>query len=197
MSRASLAQSGTVCLLAGLFAIAHAAPLASQGAPQEDSANPAYRRLNEEIVRYLAIHTDLRAEVPGPIPDSTALELNEASDTLYFAIRRARPGGRQGDFFDADATRLIRQRLRDALRAPTVAAALAAIDDEKPPVVDPNIYLRYPTEHEMATMPASLLRVLPRLPVELEYRIVGEHLVLRDVKAAMIVDYIAGALPRK
>jgi hypothetical protein len=35
------------------------------------------------------------------------------------------------------------------------------------------------------------------LPGELEYRIVGDNLVLRDVKAALILDYIAGAVPRK
>jgi hypothetical protein len=35
------------------------------------------------------------------------------------------------------------------------------------------------------------------LPAELEYRIVGEHLVLRDVKAAMLLDYIPNAVPRK
>jgi hypothetical protein len=58
-------------------------------------------------------------------------------------------------------------------------------------------YLRFPAANEMATMPPSLLRALPPLPVELEYRLVGEHLVLRDVKAAMILDYIPNAVPRR
>jgi len=164
---------------------------------QGDLDNTAYRHLNEEIARYLAIHTDLRSEVPGPVPDSSARELNDASDMLFNAIRRARPRARQSDFFDADATRLITQRLRDALRSPSAAAALAGIDDERPAALRPQTYLRFPVANEMATMPPSLLRVLPRLPAELEYRIVGEYLVLRDVKAAMILDYIPNAVPRQ
>jgi hypothetical protein len=165
---------GFVSLVAGLVLAATAAPLARQPAVvPDDSANPAYRHFNEEIARYLAIHTDLRAEVPGPVPGSSAQQLTAASDMLFNAIRRARPNGRQGDFFDAGA------------------------DDEVPPMLKPDIYLRFPAENEMASMPPSLLNVLPRLPAELEYRIVGEHLVLRDVKAAMLLDYIPNALPRK
>jgi hypothetical protein len=189
---------GFVSLVAGLVLAATAAPLARQPAVvPDDSANPAYRHLNEEIARYLAIHTDLRAEVPGPVPGSSAQQLTAASDMLFNAIRRARPNGRQGDFFDADALRLIRQRLLDALKTPSVAAAVAGADDEVPPMLKPDIYLRFPAENEMASMPPSLLNVLPRLPAELEYRIVGEHLVLRDVKAAMLLDYIPNAVPRK
>jgi hypothetical protein len=188
---------GLVCVFASFWA-ATATPLVVHGTVRQGApADAAYKHLNDEIARYLAIHTDLRAEVPGPVPNSTARELNDASDTLFNAIRRARPRGRQGDFFDADATRLITQRLRNALRTPNVAAALAGIDDEQPAVVKPDVYLRFPSENEMASMPPSLLRLLPPLPAELEYRIVGEDLVLRDVKAAMILDYIPKALPRR
>lgn len=186
-----------VCLFAGLLVAATDAPLAGHRAGRQDQDSAAYRHLNEEIARYLAIHTNLRNEVPGPVPNSSARELNTASDMLANAIRRARPRGRQGDFFDADATRLIIERLRAALKSPNAAAALAGIDDERPAAVRPQIYLRFPAENEMATMPPSLLRALPPLPAELEYRLVREHLVLRDVKAAMILDYIPNAVPRQ
>ena len=48
----------------------------------------------------------------------------------------------------------------------------------------------------MATMPPSLLAALPQLPKELEYRIIGKYLVLRDVDAALILDFIPAAVPR-
>ena len=189
---------GSMALLAGLLVVATVAPHASHRAlRQDDPANAAYRHLNAEIARYLKIHTDLRAEVPGPVPKSTAGELNEASDMLANAIQRARPRARQGDFFDADATHRITERLRNVLRTPNAKAAVAGIDDERAAVLKLQIYLRFPVENEMATMPPSLLQALPRLPSELEYRIVGEDLVLRDVKAAMILDYIPKAVPRK
>lgn len=195
MARTHVASIG---LLAGFLVVATVAPHAGHRAlRQDDPAHAAYRHLNAEIARYLKIHSDLRAEVPGPVPNSSSRELNEASDMLANAIQRARPGGRQGDFFDADATRRIIERLRDVLRTPNAAAAVAAIDDERAAVLKLQIYLRFPMENEMATVPPSLLQALPRLPAELEYRIVGEDLVLRDVKAAMILDYIPKAVPRK
>jgi hypothetical protein len=155
------------------------------------------RHFEEAVKRHLALHERLRSEVPGPAVNSSARELNLSSDQLAAAIRRARPRAAQGDFFDAEATRAIRQRIKEALSPPTSTIDLQAIDDEEPAAVQPRVYLQFPAASEMATMPPSLLAVLPRLPAELEYRIVGEYLVLRDVKAALILDYIAGAIPRK
>jgi hypothetical protein len=40
-----------------------------------------------------------------------------------------------------------------------------------------------------------LLRKLPDLPPELEYRIVGRSLILRDVKANLIVDILRDVVP--
>ena len=61
----------------------------------------------------------------------------------------------------------------------------------------PTVHLRFPVAAPMATMPPSLLAALPPLPKGLEYRIVGEYLVLRDVEAALIIDFIPAAIPRK
>ena len=41
-------------------------------------------------------------------------------------------------------------------------------------------------------MPPSILLNLPKLPEELEYRFVGPHLILHDVNANLIVDFIPG-----
>jgi hypothetical protein len=47
----------------------------------------------------------------------------------------------------------------------------------------------------MTTVPTVLLDALPPLPRELEYRFVGTTLVLRDIEAALILDYATGVLP--
>ncbi|HKT11053.1 MAG TPA: hypothetical protein VJW77_04430 [Terriglobia bacterium] len=44
------------------------------------------------------------------------------------------------------------------------------------------------------TTPPSLLLNLPKLPAELEYRVVQHDLVLHDVKANLVVDYVPGAI---
>lgn len=162
-----------------------------------DPDQAAFRSFNDAVARYVKLQQRIRTEVPGLVPNSTAKELTDASDRLAAAIRRARPRAVQGEFFDKEATRVIRQRISDELRSPSSTVAIESIDDESRPVVRPSIHLRFPEASEMATMPPSILRLLPPLPGELEYRIVGEYLVLRDIGAGLIVDFIPGAVPRK
>jgi hypothetical protein len=45
------------------------------------------------------------------------------------------------------------------------------------------------------SVPPSVLKALPALPKELEYRIAGNTLALRDSRANMVVDYLPNALP--
>ena len=54
----------------------------------------------------------------------------------------------------------------------------------------------YPSELPLSTVPYPLLSVLPPLPAELEYRIVGPDLVLLDIDAQMVVDVLRNAVPR-
>jgi hypothetical protein len=46
----------------------------------------------------------------------------------------------------------------------------------------------------LSTVPPNVLAALPQLPEALEYRVVGKHLILRDVKANIIVDFIPNAV---
>jgi hypothetical protein len=43
-------------------------------------------------------------------------------------------------------------------------------------------------------MPPSVLLRLPKLPKGLEYRFVGKHLILYDMKANLIVDIFRNAV---
>ena len=57
------------------------------------------------------------------------------------------------------------------------------------------VNMTYPSTLPLVTVPAKLLRVLPQLPEQLEYRILGRHLILRDVKANIVVDFVRDAVP--
>jgi hypothetical protein len=58
-------------------------------------------------------------------------------------------------------------------------------------------YSRFPVDGPLATMPPSVLEVLPPLPEFLEYRFVGNDLILRDRDARLVLDWIKGAVPTK
>ena len=149
------------------------------------------------IADYMKLRQRLRSEITGPVPGSTAIDLNRASDALAAAIQRARSGAREGSIFRVPVSIVFKRRVDEVVRLDNLGPTLADIDDEAPTIKTPAIHLRFPSASQMATMPPSLLAALPELPKELEYRIVGQYLVLRDVDAALILDFIPAAVPRK
>jgi hypothetical protein len=55
----------------------------------------------------------------------------------------------------------------------------------------PRVNEPYPAMSPLGTFPPLLLGALPRLPDDLEYRFMGRHLIMRDTKANLIVDYLS------
>ena len=53
----------------------------------------------------------------------------------------------------------------------------------------------YPENEPLSTVPPNVLMTLPPLPEDIEYRFVGRHVILRDARANLIVDYVANAIP--
>ena len=89
-------------------------------------------------------------------------------------------------------------RIRDVIRkdwARRSAADRAGLAEDMPPGAVADINATYPSTLPLATFPASLLAALPPLPEEIEYRFVGRHLILRDVKANIIIDVLRNVLP--
>ena len=52
----------------------------------------------------------------------------------------------------------------------------------------------YPSDTPLPTTPPQVLMNLPKLPEQLEYRIVGKNLIIRDVEANIIVDFVPNAI---
>jgi hypothetical protein len=44
-------------------------------------------------------------------------------------------------------------------------------------------------------VPPNVLAALPTLPKDIDYRFVGKHLILRDTRANLIVDYMLNVMP--
>jgi hypothetical protein len=188
-----------VTLLKWLVAAAAAGLLAwpafAQPAPDRSEAS-ALREFDAAIAGYLDLRRRLLAETSGPAANSTAAQITQASDALAAAIQRARRGARQGDIFSIPVSEVFKRRIAGILQREDLAQVFANIDDEPPTVKSPAIHLRFPGAAQMATMPPSLLAALPTLPEALEYRVVGNALVLRDAAAGLIIDLIPAAVPR-
>jgi hypothetical protein len=194
-------QATTVLAIAICSILGGQALLLAALNPQTSAALPAeaaaVKQFDQAIATYMALRNKLRTEVAGPVKDSTASQVNNASDALAGAIQRSRQDARVGTIFAAPVATMIKRRIADTVRDEHLATVLSKIDDDEQASLAPKVHLRLPVSAQMATMPPSLLKVLPVLPKELEYRILGKNLVIRDVDASLILDYIPLAVPRQ
>ena len=181
-------------LLAAQSSPPRAVELQAAATASADAA--AMKQFDDAVARYVALRQGLSTEVRGPVKNSSSAELNGASDALAAAILRARKDAHVGSIFTKPAAAVITRRIAAVVRNERLAGVLASIDDDGSAGPPPQLHLRLPVTAQMATMPPALLSVLPPLPKTLEYRILGRYLVLRDVDASLIIDYIPAAVAR-
>jgi len=146
---------------------------------------------NGRVQKYVEEHRRLEATLP-PIPtDATPQQIDAHQRALEKLIQRERlKGGKPGDFFDKDTRALFRRHLNVAFSGPDGADAKAEIMDEYPGPVNVVINGRYPDTIPLSTVPPKALQLLPPLPEELEYRFIGDRLILLDVHAHIVIDAI-------
>ena len=58
------------------------------------------------------------------------------------------------------------------------------------------VNVRYPDSVPLTSVPPQVLQTLPKLTEDLEYRFIGDWLILLDVHAHVIADFIEDALPK-
>ncbi len=71
-----------------------------------------------------------------------------------------------------------------------------AIMDENPGIPTLKVNERYPDTVPLSTIPPQVLEGLPKLPEEMEFRFVGNSLILMDVHAHTIADFVPHAFPQ-
>jgi hypothetical protein len=135
------------------------------------------RRIAERTVPPLAITDD-------------ADEITAFERALTASIRQIRRSSARGQIFPAPMTSQVKKLLLARVNADT----LSAIMDDAPGEFDIDIHETYPKYRSLATMPPNILLLLPDLADDMEDRFVGRHLIVRDMRANMVVDEIPFAL---
>jgi hypothetical protein len=143
---------------------------------------------------YLKIHKEAESKVPNLTETSDPTKISEREAALGKAIMTLRAGAQPGEIFSPEYQPYFIKIVRDDF-AERSAADRTAIIWELPKDMKVDINTVYPTSIPLATFPPKLLRKLPDLPPELEYRLVGRSLILRDVKANLIVDILRDVVP--
>jgi hypothetical protein len=144
---------------------------------------------------YVALHRKLEATLPQKAASPTPTQVDAHERALTRLIAQSRSRAQQGHIFTRESRAYFRRQIARALSGPDAAQIRDSIMDENPGKIRLSVNGRYPDEIPLSTMPPQLLASLPKLPDELEYRFIGDRLILLDVHAHLVVDYIDGALP--
>jgi hypothetical protein len=149
--------------------------------------------------RRIQAYMDLRADVGAailPIKVSADIgEIQRTVDKLAIGVRVSRSDARQGDIFAPEIAALFRRAIRASCHDQFMELLAILNEDWEAPPPPAAIYARWPDGVPLPTMPPNLLAALPRLPAELEYRFINRDLVLRDIDANLIIDFVPEAIP--
>ena len=146
------------------------------------------------IDAYIKIHNQAEGKVPNLKRTDDPKEISDREKALGDMIMTLRAGAQPGQIFAPEYQPYFIKIVQDDFKTRS-AADRKALVNELPKNVKIDINTVYPTTLPLETFPPALLRKLPDLPPELEYRIVGRSLLLRDVKANLIVDILRDVVP--
>jgi hypothetical protein len=142
---------------------------------------------------YVSLSRKLAATLPALPKDATPLQIDQDQRAFEKVVVQERRDAKRGDIFIPGMQVYVRTLLADVFKGARGAEEKGAVHDESHPV-KPGINKRYPDEVPLATMPPRLLANLPKLPDDLEYRFVRNDLILMDVHAHLILDFIEDAM---
>ena len=148
------------------------------------------------VEKYAALHKDLAKGAAAQKEETNAAQIDAQKTALVAKIQAARATAKHGDIFSPEIRPIFRRLLAPELKGEDGRDAKAVLKDDAPApgTVPFKVNAKYPENQPKPTMPANLLLNLPPLPEPLEYRVVGQHLLLLDTAADLIVDYILNAI---
>ena len=165
--------------------------------PQSNADARLLKDFKDRIDAYMKLHDRQEKGDAKPKETSKPEEIKASQDALAAKIQAARNDAKPGDIFTPEIRQLFRRLMYPEMKGPIAAETKKTTRDEeglpsKAQILKVNS--RYPATAPLPTVPPNLLVRLPQLPEELEYRIVNRDLILRDVNANLIVDFIPSAI---
>lgn len=165
--------------------------------PRVNPNAKAIAEFQKEVDEYVELHRRIARTVP-PLSEHASPEMIDAHQrALGRAIQQARKNASVGDIFERDIRPVLRRLLHGLFAGVEGQKLLMSVMEENPgETVKLVINGRYPDTFPLSSVPPQILKALPPLPQELEYRFIQTSLILLDVDAHIIVDYLTGAVPR-
>ena len=179
-------------LALALCTAATADAAAQQRKPTTESE--VLKQYQARIDEYMELHTRLEKESPPLKTADDPEQIRLSQKVLADKIRAERRNPAQGAIFTPETRTVFRRRLREQLEGPKGAELRRAIEDDAPSPIPLRVHAEYPPGWPLSSVPPTIIASLPKLPADLEYRFVGRDLILHDVHANLIIDFILNAI---
>lgn len=164
--------------------------------PLSDGDAQALATMNDRIKEYIALHQKLERTLPAVPKDATPEQIDQNQRALEKLVRATRSTAKPGDIFTPTAQPVIKRLLATIFGGPDGRQLKSSIMDENPVGIKLAANARYPDTVPLSTVPPEVLQTLPKLPEELQYRFIGNRLIILDVHAHVVADFIEDALPK-
>jgi hypothetical protein len=159
----------------------------------------ALATMNDGLKRYVDLHRKTERSLPKLPKQATPQQIDKNQRALEKLLRAARATAKPGDLFTPEARPVIKRLLASVFGGPDGKQLKASIMDESqasPSAAKLIVNSRYPDTVPLTTVPPQVLQTLPKLTDDLEYRFIGDSLILLDTHAHLIADFIEDVLPK-
>jgi len=146
----------------------------------------------ERLEKYVSIRKSADDHTPPLKKTEEAGEIRIAQDALAQRIASLNANAKHGDIFSPEISAYFRRLVRPEVKDKGTRDSIKDDNPENVPYLKVNAI--YPEKEPLSTVPPNVLASLPKLPEDIEYRFVGKHLILRDVRANLIIDYVPNAI---
>ena len=173
-----------------------AAPTQRIVGPLSPADSQALATMNAKVREYIDLHMKLEASLPKIPKEANPQQIDTSQRAFEALIRKTRATAKQGDIFTPQAQPVIKRLLASVFAGPEGRQLKASIMDENPAGITLTVNGRYPDTVPLSTVPPEVLQTLPKLSEDMEYRFIGDRLILLDTHAHVIADFIEDALPK-
>jgi hypothetical protein len=150
----------------------------------------AIRDFHERVERYLKLRKQIEAGLPRLKPTASAPSITARSQELTRRLRFARREARVGSIFTPASATEFRRLIAITMQGKEAEQIRASLKSAEPVTLPLRVNDPYPAAVPLQSTPPSLLLNLPQVPPQVDYRVIGKALVLRDVDANLILDFI-------
>ena len=174
-----------------------ATPVQKATAAASSPDAPVLKDFYARLDNYVKVQRELAKKSPDFDETKNPADIKIAQETLAAKIRQVRKNAKQGDIFTPQVAALFKRLMYPELKGAEGRETKQALEEEDGEVAQINLKVNatWPPSEPLTSTPPNILANLPQLPEDVQYRVTNKrHLVLYDVDANIIVDFIYNAI---